>query len=338
MNCRSETFSRHPLADAVSPMSSQQSPRKDLVYDPDQDANEKREIRGGYRSLHRLIDNPHGDLSPTKLTSNVKRADELFSKVKAPQEATLDSAFLLKTSNTSARYARALKLGSGGFDRDDFVTRLILFMGGYKAPEDASSDFEDDSNEYLDWAKIGRRALAKSRRVPAMGFMLGPLSIEQKARAAHKPRAKLEKNKNDERKPQEIREEDIARSENETTKNVATVATLLEQVERVNLFKVVINPDSFAQSAENIFYLSFLIRDAKVAFEIDDESGEPFVFACQEPTDEERAEAGGLLKRQLIFEFDMATWERAIDVFNITESFIPTRPRAGTRLGDKWYG
>jgi hypothetical protein len=27
----------------------------DLVYDPDQDANEKREIRGGYRSLHRLI-------------------------------------------------------------------------------------------------------------------------------------------------------------------------------------------------------------------------------------------------------------------------------------------
>lgn len=54
---------------------------------------------------------------------------------------------------------------------------------------------------------------------------------------------------------------------------------LLEQVERVNLFKVVINPDSFAQSAENIFYLSFLIRDAKVAFEIDDESGEPFVCA-----------------------------------------------------------
>lgn len=91
--------------------------------------------------------------------------------MKAPQEATLDSAFLLKTSNTSARYARALKLSSGGFDKDDFVTRLILFMGGYKAPEDASSDVEDDSDEYLDWAKIGRRALAKSRRVPAMGFM-----------------------------------------------------------------------------------------------------------------------------------------------------------------------
>lgn len=51
---------------------------------------------------------------------------------------------------------------------------------------------------------------------------LGPLSIEQKKRAAIK-RSKLEKNKEDQRKPQELREEDITRSQNETTKNVAIV-------------------------------------------------------------------------------------------------------------------
>ena len=51
---------------------------------------------------------------------------------------------------------------------------------------------------------------------------LGPLSIEQKKRNAAK-RAKLEKNKEDMKKPQEITEDDITRSENETTKNVATV-------------------------------------------------------------------------------------------------------------------
>lgn len=51
---------------------------------------------------------------------------------------------------------------------------------------------------------------------------LGPLSIEQKKRAAMK-RSKLEKNKEDERKPQELKEEDIARSKNETTNNVNIV-------------------------------------------------------------------------------------------------------------------
>jgi hypothetical protein len=38
-------------------------------------------------------------------------------------------------------------------------------------------------------------------------------------------RARFEKNREDERKPQELREEDIARSENETTKNVIDVSS-----------------------------------------------------------------------------------------------------------------
>jgi hypothetical protein len=38
-------------------------------------------------------------------------------------------------------------------------------------------------------------------------------------------RARFEKNKEDERKPQELREDDIARSENETTKNVIDVSS-----------------------------------------------------------------------------------------------------------------
>ena len=51
---------------------------------------------------------------------------------------------------------------------------------------------------------------------------LGPLSIEAKKRNVGK-RSKLEKEKDERKKPQEIREEDVMRSENETTKNVSTV-------------------------------------------------------------------------------------------------------------------
>jgi non-structural maintenance of chromosomes element 4 len=148
-------------------------------------------------------------------------------------------------SNMGAQKARAMKSGSGAFDIDDFVSKLVMFMGGQKSLEDAlpdDSDPEDtnDNSSTLDWDRIGRKAIAKSRRVPTMGFMylpplfyahcctniayrLGPLSIEQKKRAATK-RSKLEKNKEDERKPQELKEEDITRSQNETTKNVAIVS------------------------------------------------------------------------------------------------------------------
>ena len=59
---------------------------------------------------------------------------------------------------------------------------------------------------------------------------LGPLSIEQKKRHIGK-RARLEKNKEDMKKPQEIREEDITRSENETTKNVASVSCFVPHLD-----------------------------------------------------------------------------------------------------------
>lgn len=217
-------------------------------------------------------------------------------------------------SSMGAQKARAMKSGSGAFDLEEFVSKLVTFMGGRKSLEDHpadGSDMEDgdDGDAPLNWEKIGRKALAKSRRVPAMGFMLvlytsaytlpdilsrlGPLSIEQKKRAPVK-RAKLEKNKDEERKPQELKEEDISRSQNETTKNVATVSSILgflaclqcasllqleailqEEGQAINIFRFVINPNDFAQSVENIFYLSFLIRDGKVAFETD--AGEPVI-------------------------------------------------------------
>jgi hypothetical protein len=114
--------------------------------------------------------------------------------VSAPQEATLDSAFLLTASNMHAAKARAMKAGAGAFDIDDFVSKLITFMGGRRGgggggagPKDrrdrqADADYDEDvddeeeeeddeDDEPLNWERIGRKALAKSRRIPVMDFM-----------------------------------------------------------------------------------------------------------------------------------------------------------------------
>jgi hypothetical protein len=52
----------------------------------------------------------------------------------------------------------------------------------------------------------------------------------------------------------------------------------VEQNGPVNLFRFIINPNDFAQSVENLFYLSFLIRDGECALEIE-ENGEPVICA-----------------------------------------------------------
>ncbi|KAI0808035.1 Nse4 C-terminal-domain-containing protein [Fomes fomentarius] len=312
------------------------------VYDPDQNQETTRDIRRRYRrQIQELTETQ--DISTEEVTNRLREANRLFGEVRAIQEATNDSGLLLQISQIGAAKARAMKSGSGAFDVDDFVARLITYMGGRKPVSPVGDgDEEEDESEYdaagapLDWERIARRALSKSRRVPAMDFMLGPLSIEQKKRTAAK-RAKLEKNKEDMKKPQEITEDDITRSENETTKNVATLERLLSNIEgTVNIFKFIINPDDFGQSVENLFYLSFLIRDGKCAFQTDEDTGEPTIMLCEQPTHQDYDE--GLVKHQLVMEFDMNTWKRAIEVFNITEPMIPQRPKSEMRIGQKWYG
>lgn len=53
----------------------------------------------------------------------------------------------------------------------------------------------------------------------------------------------------------------------------------------INLFKFIINPHDFGQSVENMFYLSFLIRDGKCALELNEDTREPMIcesmYLCQ---------------------------------------------------------
>ena len=75
-------------------------------------------------------------------------------------------------SNMSALKARSMKTTAGAFDVEDFIEKLISFMGGNKATEEAAEEgAEMDDTAPLKWDKIGRKALAKSRRVPLMDFM-----------------------------------------------------------------------------------------------------------------------------------------------------------------------
>lgn len=96
------------------------------------------------------------------------------------------------------------------------------------------------------------------------------------------------------------------------------------------------NPESFSQTVENCFYVSFLIREGRAGIDVLDD-GRVMIYARQQHSEDDDVD---IVRHQAVMEMDMATWEEAIKLFSISESLLPTRAPTNTAgpSATGWYG
>ncbi|KAJ2846375.1 hypothetical protein IWW36_004384 [Coemansia brasiliensis] len=277
---------------------------------------EKRQLRHGYRSL--LADaaarkKEYLEDSGALLLADLERANGLFGDVNNTAEGVLDSRFLLLSADIGAQRAHMLRIDSAAFDSLAYIDRVRTVLYG----TDAEAGMEPA------WGTVGKVAAGIARIAPRLTHAYGPLAVEARERRKAETARRQGGGSSSTAAAQieTMGTEDVRRQENQTTRLVQKVHRILAERGPINLFELVINPQSFAQSVENIFYVSFLIRDGKAY--IDDSSGQPMIEACEPPQQEDYQ--SGLTKKQLIFTLDQATWREIIDVYAIRQSAIPSR-------------
>lgn len=250
-----------------------------------------------------------------------------------------------------------------------------------------------DEGDAFNWDWLGRQACFPNNvRPPVPGFLLGPLSVQKRIRKQTQHRERLQKrNPKDAVHPEELKAKDLEKVENSnlTTlcKNIRDllVHQMVEGPKKVEqevdddmteeqiralmmkhgvaddtgvpLFHFVINPLSFGQTVENLFYVSFLIRDGTAAIG-NDSSMLPTLREFPSPTSvvalinvrnfadatkprgAKEIKEEGISKHQAVFHLDFQTWEDLIEAFGIKKSIIPNRQSTEeTQVSASgWYG
>ncbi|OQO13736.1 hypothetical protein B0A48_01966 [Cryoendolithus antarcticus] len=386
---------------AASPCAAETDEQKfNRYFDPNQDPEERREIKRKSRALERDFNENRAEIlsgNDGKLQELVKRANDNFQHVKQTNDATIDSRLMVNLSDAANKQAGHASAGdkSTGIDVDEFLSKCISFMrnGG---PVDATStqptqrrrtrraddsDVDDDEEDEvgavdLDWELLGRHAcMPKNSRPPVPSFLLGPLSVQKKQRKETQRRARNGREAaGRESRPEALTREDLDQSDRNGLTAICTrIRSHLVKVARdastalgragitgyeqlrtpkgealmkklritdtggPSVFDYVVNPHSFGQTVENLFYVSFLIKEGSCGIEMDD-NGLPSLLIPNARTDEE-GRGQDVSKHQAILSLDYGTWRDLIKAFDITEPMIPHREEErGTQMGARgWY-
>ncbi|KAJ5406258.1 hypothetical protein N7465_007542 [Penicillium sp. CMV-2018d] len=242
-------------------------------------------------------------------------------------------------------------------------------LGRSQRDPDAS---DEDDGDAMNWDTLGRSACFPSNARPAVsGWLLGPLSVQKRTRQLTQRRAAERIDPTQAVAPREMAQQDLGQQDSTNLTQICSEINKLlannqhdsqkkaeaelrgeanltpEKAQQVMdkysvaddggipLFRFCINPKSFGQSVENLFYVSFLVRDGTVGVSTDSRDL-PTLHAAA-PFAPSEAQKKGVQKHQAVFSLDHDTWSEIIDVFKIENSIIPHREEKEQETGLSWY-
>lgn len=187
-----------------------------------------------------------------------------------------------------------------GTDEDDSVPTSTQWQRRRNQTQRANEDddeAEETGNE-LNWELLGEQVCFPSNnRPPVPSFLLGPLAVQKKVRSTQRQGRQRREPLAAVTKPQDIRAEDLERNEaSNLTSQCAAIRKQLpttfescmeafnndpENTDDINedetnkllrkhgvalnweipLLRFAVNPNSFSQTVENLFYISFVVKD-----------------------------------------------------------------------------
>ncbi|CAI0409852.1 unnamed protein product [Linum tenue] len=151
--------------------------------------------------------------------------------------------------------------------------------------------------------------------------MFGPMDTEMKQRkhnVTHRPRTRLGQST----RPKEVDDTGVE-ERTDTDKNMAAMFWIFKIKKRARLDCLILNRKSFAQTVENLFALSFLVKDGRVEIVVDEDSNH-FVLPRNAPASES-VMSKEVAYRHFVFRFGFRDWQMMMAGVPDGEELMPNR-------------
>ncbi|KAL8494233.1 hypothetical protein ACS0TY_025142 [Phlomoides rotata] len=278
----------------------------------------RRNIFSHYREIGNRINEEKeelADLQSGKFLDIMNEVENIHQHVKEPREQVADAEAFLGLART---LVASIKTNTnGGVTPAEFVSCLITQF----EHKNTTKELLAKSHSSISWNTIGSCVSPIFKNGKGCMTMIGPMNNKLKHRKVYARRAKRSMSRK--ARPRKI-ENAAEEKEKDTVKNTEAMYGILRKARRVKVENLMLNRHSFAQTVENLFALSFLVKDGRVVIEVD-ENGSHFAVPINGPSAED-IKSGEVTYHHFIFRFDFNDWKVMKTVVAEGEEVMAQRP------------
>lgn len=198
--------------------------------------------------------------------------------------------------------------------------------------DDLDEEEEAITDEYTfnktNWLKLGILYHQVSKKSILVDFLNGPLKAE-KRKIVRARNVDDTKGSGMAKTARQVQASDISGNQEQNTANMvkSVYQTYIEKYDGngVNLFKFFINPRSFGQSVENLFYTSFLVKDGRLKLYVNNDGVPCIQRVSSDEIREAQLESNKIFASHHIASFNYKAWKKYTKLYNIREAFLGHR-------------